>query len=138
MNPSDILDIFKFIGGGIEKLLNMKKDARVETAKNLFLLSKVFDEFPSAYQNKEYEKLIKLSSKTQGIIDAIKADEAFTQCLGEELAKKFIDAIQVVQNWKEFLTDGHPDNENRIKAIIKASGYVEGYAEVLSPGAKDA
>jgi hypothetical protein len=65
LNPSDILSIFKFIGGGIEKLINMRKEVRVETAKNLFLLSKVFDEFPSAYQNKESKNLTSSSSYRQ-------------------------------------------------------------------------
>lgn len=131
-NPSEVIEIFKFIGESFHKLLDMKTEDRNKTAKILFSLSKVFDEYPAAYKNGTEDERIKLASKTQGIIDALKSDEAFTQCLGKQLADKFIITIQLVQNWKELLTPGYPDNENRIQAIIKASGYIEGYATVLA------
>lgn len=125
----DYFEILRSIETLVSHLSKRSMDDKIEVAKHFKNLSETFNKFPIAHSNGDINEMIRLTAKTQGLLDSLRTSRVFINFLGNE-SENFFGMIQEISTAKDLLSNDH--SAEKLRIIIKAAGYFEGYYETLS------
>jgi len=126
---SDVIELMKLLAAGVQKLRAASQEDRAEVARDFLNLSKTFNAFPAAQKAGDFSEMMRLAAKTHGLLDSLRETKVFRKVLGKE-ADHFFETIENVSNAKDLMTQN--TGAEKLKDIITAAGYFEGFAETLS------
>jgi len=132
----EIFEALKLVGTVIQKIAESDQKTRIATAIHFKNLSETFSQFPAAYAASDRRTMQRLIGKTAGTAAALRGVPEFIKTLGESEAVRFLLVIEQILEAKELL-ESHPGSaltcatQDHLNQIDKASGYLEGYYQVL-------